>query len=122
MQYERRCSVAVIVAVLVAGLSVPPALHTASRLTFVGLFLVALGLVVRATAAEDGTPRLLRRSAGAWVACALLGAAVLASGPEPSMGVLILRTLGAIAFIDALTCGSRTSQEVARPRPEHLKR
>ncbi|MGQ0553860.1 MAG: hypothetical protein ACT4PU_11655 [Planctomycetota bacterium] len=95
------------VAISVAALSALPELQGVMSVAFVCLFLLALWLVVRFTAAEDGTLQLTRRSASAWLACALLGAAVFASSPPDSLGLLILRSLSAVALVEALTWGAR---------------
>ena len=113
MEYERRCSIAVIVAVAVAALSALPSLQVAASVAFVSLFLFAFGLVVRFTAAEDGTPLLTRRSARAWLACTVLGAAVFVSSPPGSMAVLMLRCLGAVTLVEALAFGSRRHRGMA---------
>jgi peptidoglycan/LPS O-acetylase OafA/YrhL len=113
VQHERRCAVAVLVAVAVPALSALPALQAAGTVVFVCLALLVLALVVRFTAAEDGSPRLTRRSAWVWLACALLSAAVFVPGPPESMGVLMLRCLGVLALLEALASGSRDRQPMA---------
>jgi len=113
MEYERRCSVAVIVATVVAALSALRVLQVAMAVAFVFLFLLTCVLVVRFTAAEDGTPRLTRRSAIAWLACALLGAGVFGSGSPSSISVLMLRCFGVVALFEALASGSRSAQGMA---------
>ena len=114
MQHEWRLLVASLVAVGVASLSVLAELRGINQLVYVGLFLVALGLVVRATSAEDGSPHMTRRSARAWVACALLGAAVYYSDSEPTMGVLLLRAGSVIALVEALAWGTGSQRDTAR--------
>ncbi len=113
MEYERRTSIAVLVAICVTILSEVPALHQAVELVFVALFVFALWLVIRATAAEDGTPQLKQLSARVWLACFILGVAVFVTGPSESVGVLVLRVLGAIALADALALWSRSRKYVA---------
>ena len=103
MQHERRCATAVLVAIVVTGLSMLAPL--AMEIVTLALFLVALGLVVYATAAEDGSVPRVRRSAAVCLACAVLGTALFISGPFAS---LALRALGAAALVDALALWRRT--------------
>jgi|KBSSwiStaDraftv2_1062776.scaffolds.fasta_scaffold67614_2 hypothetical protein len=120
MRYERRCSVAIIVATVVTALSALPVSPVAIALGFAGLFLVALYLVVRVTAAEDATRHSVRRSAAVWLACSLLGAGLLVSAPPESFGLLFLRCLGAVALVDAVVFWPRlprasTTSSAERP-------
>lgn len=110
MRYERRCSVAVMVATVVTALSALPVPPVVIALGFAGLFLVALYLVARVTAAEDDTLYSVRRSAAVWLACALLGAGLLVSAPPESFGLLFLRCLGVVGLVDALVFWPRLSR------------
>src|SRR6187401_1396943 len=116
MHYERRCATAVLVAVGVTGLSV--LLPLAMGVVGVALFLVALGLVVYATAIEDGTLQQVRRSAAVWLACALLAAAVFTPG---GFGPLALRALGAAALVDAMGLWWRTRRPAAAALAERTR-
>jgi len=103
MLYERRCATAVLVAIVSTGLSV--LLPLVMGVVFVALLLVAFGLLVYSTPGEDRTPQRLNRNTAMWLACVLLGAAVVTPG---SAGPLALRALGAAALVDALALWRRT--------------
>jgi hypothetical protein len=103
MHYERRCATAVLVAIVATGLSM--LLPFVMGVVFVALFLVALGLLVYTTPGEDLTVQRLRLNTSAWLACVLLGAAMVTPG---SFGPLAVRALGAAALVDALSLWSRS--------------
>ena len=111
MQYERRCSVAVFIAIVVTALTAFPVAIV--DLAFAGVFLFAVAVLVLPALPFIREHRLPRRSAGLWLACVLMGASALYAGPRSPVVLATMRTIGVVALLEALLLKPRGTRGVA---------
>ena len=117
MRYERLASIAVLVGVLVTGLyalarhSNEGALWLADTWVFLALTVLALVVFIGSVLPRHGEHRLRVPGLPTWLACATLGAAVLASGSAVVM--ITLRSLGVVALLEVWAARSRRRSERA---------
>ena len=123
MRYERLCSVAVLVGVLLTGLhalayradSLAPSFTLA--IAFIVLLLLAVGLLVAPLLPWLPARRLSPRRPALWSAAVLLGAAVVLEGASPVV-LITVRSLALVALLEAWHPSVRPASKLSTAQPE----